>query len=434
MRMRTRHDAPWSVAIASAFILGLVVGIPYYGLPYFYDYFEHSAAEGGFGWSRASIMLGLPIGTLVTLIAGPLFVRRLPPRACILGGAVVCAVALAGFGLMRGSLAEYYLLWILYMTGWTFAGPLSHQILLTRTFLHNRGSAMAIAYFGISAFGAVSVAGLARPLTQAFGFRIALMLIGACALLAVPIAIRVFPKVEPAPPPHPSAARPPATGSPFNRALWLLLAGSTISVGGVAGVTQHLKLIFRESGYLNQSVLDQVFGWTLMFMLGFMAFGRFAFAWGADHFPKRYVISAGFAFMAAGMPMLYFLKPSGGSYLFGAIFGFGMTVDFVVVPLLVTDYFDAKSLPRVMGIIVPVNTVGQTWFPYLVSLLWTVFGSYSVPMLITFASILAGGGALALLPASSTAGQLPQAEPLPATEPVPAAAIRLGASGEDSPS
>ncbi|QOY88430.1 MFS transporter [Paludibaculum fermentans] len=406
MSTRTGHDAPWSVAIASGLILGLVVGIPYFGLPYFYDYFEHSISEGGFGWSKPSIMLGLPIGTFVTLLAGPLFVRRLPPRACILGGSMVCALSLAGFGLMRGSLLEYYLLWILYMTGWIFAGPLSHQILLTRTFHRNRGAAMAIAYFGISAFGAVSVACLARPLTHAFGFRIALMLIGACALLAVPIALRAFPKVEPAPSLQPLAAIPRETESPFNRAFWLLLVGSTISVAGVAGVTQHLKLIFRESGYLNQLVLDQVFGWTLMFMLGFMAVGRFAFAWGADHFPKRHVITVGFLFMSAAMPLLYFLKQAGGPYLFGAIFGFGMTVDFVVVPLLVTDYFDSKSMPRVMGIIVPVNTVGQTWFPYLVSLLWTVFGNYSVPLMITFASILAGWFALALLPKPSPARRL----------------------------
>lgn len=395
MSAHTRIDAPWSIAVASGLILGLVVGIPYYGLPYFYDYFEHSVSQGGFGWSRSSVILGLPIGTLVTLIAGPLLVRRLPPRTCILWGSVVCAIALAGFGWMGGSLAEYYFLWILYMTGWTFAGPLSHQILLTRTFHHHRGSAMAIAYFGISLFGALSVLCLARPLTLAFGFRTALMVIGAAVLLAVPLTLKAFPKVEPL---HPAERAQPKGDAPLNRTFWLLLAGSTIAVGGVAGVTQHLKLIFQEAGYRNQAQLDQVFGWTIMIMLAFMALARFAFAWAADHYPKRHVITAAFTLMAAAMPMLYFLTPSGGPYLFGATFGFGMSVDFVVVPLLVADYFGPKSIPKVMGIIVPVNTVGQTWWPYLVSLLWTVFGNYSVPLLFTFACILAGRFTLALLP------------------------------------
>ncbi|MGJ5817094.1 MFS transporter [Paludibaculum fermentans] len=395
MNAQASQDAPWGIAVASALILGLVVGIPYYGLPYFYDYFEHPVSQGGFGWSRASIMLGLPIGTLVTLIAGPLFVRRLPPRSCILSGAVVCAFALAGFGVMRGSLAEYYLLWILYMTGWTFAGPLPHQILLSRTFPRSPGSAIAIAYFGISVFGALSVACLARPLTQALGFRAALVFIGASVLLAVPIALRAFPKVAPV---RPATPVQPSGEAPLNRAFWLLLIGSTISVAGVAGVTQHLKLIFREAGFVNQALLDQVFGWTIMIMLACGSFGRFAFAWGADRFAKRHVITVAFACMAAAMPLLYFLTPSSSPYLFASIFGFGMSVDFVVVPLLVADYFDAKSMPKVMGIVVPVNTVGQTWFPYLVSLLWTAFGSYSVPLLITFASILAGRFALALLP------------------------------------
>ncbi|MBN9663260.1 MAG: hypothetical protein J0H49_33985 [Acidobacteria bacterium] len=396
MSGRTSGEAPWSVAIASGLILGLVVGVPYYGLPYFYDYFEHPLSQGGFGWSRSSVILGLPIGTLVTLIAGPLVVRRCPPRTAILWGSVICAAALAGFGRMGGTLAEYYFLWILYMTGWTLAGPLSHQILLTRTFLHHRGSAMAIAYFGISLFGALSVLCLARPLTLAFGFRTALLVIGLSVLLAVPLALRAFPKVEPL---HPAAQFHPRGGAPLNRGFWLLLTGSTIAVGGVAGVTQHLKLIFQEAGYRNQAELDQVFGWTILVMLAFMALARFAFAWAADRYPKRHVITAAFTLMAAAMPILYFLTPSGGRYLyFGAAFGFGMSVDFVVVPLLVADYFGPKSLPRVMGIIVPVNTVGQTWWPYLVSLLWTTFGSYSVPLLFTFACILAGRFALALLP------------------------------------
>mgnify|MGYP003341023093 CR=1 FL=1 len=72
---------------------------------------------------------------------------------------------------------------------------------------------------------------------------------------------------------------------------------------------------------------------------------------------------------------------------------------FIVVPLLATDYFDGTELGRVMAIIVPVNTVGQVWFPSLLSLLWAATGSYRVPILVTFACILTGRLALALLPA-----------------------------------
>ncbi|MGC4054512.1 MAG: hypothetical protein QM757_35990 [Paludibaculum sp.] len=261
---------------------------------------------------------------------------------------------------------------------------------------------MAIAYFGISLFGALSVACLARPLTQAFGFRIALVAIGSIVLLAVPLVLKVFPRVEPL---QPAAPAPSSSDAPLNRTFWLLLAGSTIAVGGVAGVTQPLKLIFREAGYRDQLQLDQVYGWTVLIMLAFMALARFAFAWASDRFPKRHVISAAFTCMAAAMPMLFFLTPAGGPYLFAATFGFGMSVDFVVVPLLVADYFGPRSLPRVMGLIVPVNTVGQTWWPYLVSLVWTASGDRTIPLLFTFACILGGRLALALLPHHPPVGQ-----------------------------
>jgi hypothetical protein len=56
-------------------ILGLVVGIPYYSMPFFYDYFE-----AAYGWPRAAMTLGLPNGTFATLLLGPMLIRRLPPR------------------------------------------------------------------------------------------------------------------------------------------------------------------------------------------------------------------------------------------------------------------------------------------------------------------------------------------------------------------
>jgi len=380
--------APWSIAVASALILGLVVGIPYFGMPYFYDYFEAS-----FGWSRGAIMLGLPIGTLVTLVTGPLFVRRLPPRQCILWGAPVCAAALAGFGLMGGSLVEYYLLWILYMAGWTFAGPLSHQILLTRVFHQNRGSAMAIAYFGISVFGALSVACLARPLTGRFGFRVALEVIGASVLLVIPIALLALPEADAM-----GITKRARSGPALGRSFWLLLVGSTMAVGVIGGISQHLKLIFRESGYVHQAHLDEVFGWTLMLMLASGSLGRFVFAWSADRFPKKHVITVAFVLMAGAMPLLYLVSPAREPYLFAAVFGFGMSADFLLVPLLAADYFGGDAMARAMGILVPANTVGQTWFPYLISLLWAGFGGYTAPLLITFVCIVAGRLLLALLP------------------------------------
>ncbi len=387
-RTEPGSEAPWGAAIASSFILGLVVGVPYYGIPFFYDYFE-----AAYGWSRAAIMLGLPIGTFVTLFAGPWLVPRVAPKHGIVWGAAGCAAALAAFGWMPGSVAAYYGIWLLYMTGWTFAGPLAHQILLSEVFGLKRGRAFAIAFFGISALGALSVACLARPLTAAFGFRAALTAMGGVVLVASPIAWFGLPDARPG-----EAKSAGSEGFQWNRAFWLLLAGSTVSMAGIGGVSQHLKLIFREAGYTEQARLDAVFGWTLMAMLTAGGAGRFLFAWGAEQFPKRTVITVAFVLMAGGIPLLLLLDRPLVPYLFGFVFGLGISSDSLMVPLLATDYFGGKQLGRVMGVIVPVNTVGQTWFPSLLSVVWAATGSYTVPILFTLGLVLSGRLALALLP------------------------------------
>ena len=51
-----------------------------------------------------------------------------------------------------------------------------------------------------------------------------------------------------------------------------------------------------------------------------------------------------------------------------------------------------------MAVILPVNTIGQTWFPYFVSLLREQFGSYQIAMGTVFGLAMLGALAIALLP------------------------------------
>jgi hypothetical protein len=51
-----------------------------------------------------------------------------------------------------------------------------------------------------------------------------------------------------------------------------------------------------------------------------------------------------------------------------------------------------------MAIILPTNTISQTWFPYLIALLKKNFDSYTVPMLTVFGVALLSGITIALIP------------------------------------
>ena len=51
-----------------------------------------------------------------------------------------------------------------------------------------------------------------------------------------------------------------------------------------------------------------------------------------------------------------------------------------------------------MAIILPVNTIGQAWFPYFVSILQEHFGSYAIALRAVFAVSVIGALAILLLP------------------------------------
>src|SRR5271170_5673278 len=106
--------------IAAAFVTsGLAVGVPYYNVPFFYDYFVRAC-----GWSRSQITLGFPLAALLTIWMGPLVVPRFSPRKMIVAGSALTALALAGFARMGSGLAVYYALWILFTAGYMFSGPI----------------------------------------------------------------------------------------------------------------------------------------------------------------------------------------------------------------------------------------------------------------------------------------------------------------------
>src|SRR3954454_3787770 len=96
----------WWITAAAFVTFGLSVGIPYYNIGFFYDYFQRE-----FGWSRSEITLGFPLAALLTLWVGPLVIHRFSPRKLILAGTLLTAVALTGFGKMGSVIGVYYAFW-----------------------------------------------------------------------------------------------------------------------------------------------------------------------------------------------------------------------------------------------------------------------------------------------------------------------------------
>ncbi|MDQ1472630.1 MAG: hypothetical protein QOJ99_4110, partial [Bryobacterales bacterium] len=70
----------WIIA-AALITFGISVGLPYYNMPFFYDYYKNA-----FHWPLHDITLGFPLAALLTLWVGPVLVPRFSPRKLIVAG------------------------------------------------------------------------------------------------------------------------------------------------------------------------------------------------------------------------------------------------------------------------------------------------------------------------------------------------------------
>jgi MFS family permease len=283
-------------------------------------------------------------------------------------------------------------------------------VIVSQWFRRHRGKAMAIVYLGVGVFGGISAKFIAKPLTEAFGFQTALMIIGCLMLLVWPVALFMM-KDRPAdvgqfpdgdPRPAENLSEPPKPFGYLLRqpAFWLLTLGSFASIGSIGSINQHMKLVFKDQGFVNQAALDELFSNATLCILFSSIAGRMFMGYLADKFNKKIVMSATYFLVASTIPLLFLVRPESPSmvYVFSLLFGFGMGADYMLIPLMAAEQFGVNTLARAMAIILPTDTIGQTWAPFLVSVLRDHFGDYEIALNVVFVLSFLGFVAIALLP------------------------------------
>jgi MFS family permease len=178
----------------------------------------------------------------------------------------------------------------------------------------------------------------------------------------------------------------------------MLLIGSLCSIGAIGAVNVHMKLVFKDAVYPSQEALNAVWSDAQFWILCSSIAGRLLIGKLADVFPMKYVMTATYFIVAGAIPLLLNVKPSTSPYVFAVVFGFAMGADYMLIPLMAARQFGVNSLARAMGIILPVNTIGQTWVPYAVSALRDHFGNYDIAMGAVLGLAIIGAIAIAVLP------------------------------------
>jgi sugar phosphate permease len=357
---------------ATAFLsLFSLVGIMFYGLPFFFDFWIEE-----FGWTRATITSGsavgkVVIGLLLGFIAG-WFIDRFGPRRLMLTGIVLGGVALIGLSMMT-ALWQFYLFYLFNALGYLFGGPLPNQVLVSRWFDKSRGKVMGIAYLGIG-IGGMLVPQVAKALNMQFGWRGGLMCLGVL-MIAIAFPMAWFVKDNPdgatveTKKAHPQVPfKQVFKGWPF----YLLLIGSVCSIGAVSGTSQNLKLFLSiDLKYTQQEAAN-----VLSIVLGSSIIGRLLMGWLADKIQKKYVMILIYGLVALSIPLLFVADSISIMYVFAFFFGMALGGDYMIIPLMAAELFGVKVMGRVMGIIISADGLGEAFGPMLAAHIRDRTGSY----------------------------------------------------------
>ncbi len=266
------------VKVAATGFLSLfsLVGIMFYGLPFFYDFWVKE-----FGWDRATVTSGNAFAkifvSLFGFVAGWL-IDKFGPRRLMMAGILMGGFALIGLS-MTTSLWQFYLFYVFNALGYMCGGPLPNQVLTSRWFDKSRGKAMGFAYLGIGV-GGMLVPQIAKWLNINFGWHQALMILG-FIMIAIAFPMTLIVKENPETTPEQLKKDEPAI--PINkmlrsRAFYLLLIGSMCSIGAVSGTSQNLKLFFSLDLKYTQAESANVISLVLFSSI----IGRLLMGWLAD--------------------------------------------------------------------------------------------------------------------------------------------------------
>ncbi len=386
--------------VATAFLsLFAIVGIAYYGLPFFFDFMTKD-----FDWSRTTVTSGNALGKL---LIGPLFgfiagwlIDRYGPRRLMLLGSVLMGVALIGLGYTGGSLSLFYMFYIFNALGYVCAGPLPCQVLISRWFDKNRGKAMGIAYLGIGAGGALAPL-LAAKLESSYGWNMSLACLGILVILiSIPMVffIREPKRKEAVAEKKAEPAAVPIKNILKNPNFYLLGLGSMCAIGVVGGVGQHLKLYLRDIDFSQEKAAH-----IMSLVLGMSLIGRLLMGWLADLISRKYVMILIYLMVASAIPLLLLPDFPGRIYIFAVVYGIGLGGDYMIIPLMAGDLFGVRALGRTMGIILVADGVAESLFPMLVGAMHDASGNYMIAFTVLICVALTGAVIISFLPKKATA-------------------------------
>ena len=375
----------WVVVWACFGSLALIFGVSYS----FAAFFASFAAE--FAAQRADVALVFGLCGLIYFVlgvGGGMLADRFGPRAVCMAGMVFIAAGLLGTSLAQ-SMATVYLCYGVGI-GIGIALVYTPSIACVQPwFTRRRGLAAGIASAGIGA-GTLVVPLLASGAIAWLQWRDALRLM-ALAVLVLGLGCAALMRRAPvAQATHGGANLPPGhtlREALHSRKFWWLYLGAVLAAPSMFVPFAHVSAAARDAG------IDAAQAVGLVGLIGIGSLiGRFAIGALADRLGRSLTL----ALMQGAMGASYLLWAGAASYPLFALFAlcFGLSYGGIVslLPALCMDYFGARAVASIIGMLYSGAALGNLLGPVLAGLVFDHTGSYGLVIWVCLAlSALATG-------------------------------------------
>jgi MFS family permease len=380
-----RRDSITPLVIVGAvwITLGVAFGL-YFSFPVFFV-----ALLEEFGWSRGATAGAFSLSSIVQGLLAPvvgILVDRFGPRRVMLAGALL----LGGGCVLSSSIGSLWSLYLvtgmLVAAGVCAVGWVPCGALISRWFANRKGSMMGLAFSGMG-MGVLVVGPVAQWLIVTRGWRAAYVMLGLGTLVVlVPLtwlAVRDRPAV---PAPATPAARSSRDGWEVRaalrtRAFWALFCAYLCTPLAVFPVVTHQVAFAVDHGFPRLFVAG-IFG-----LVGLMSIaGRILFGVAADRIGRAASASLSYACTALGTLCLLAVEAWRHTvplYGYALLFGLGFGARGPIITAMASELFPGRRFGVIYGFLSVGNGVGGALGPWFGGAIHDVTGSYRVAFFIT---------------------------------------------------
>lgn len=361
----------WAVLAVATLALVVSNGLSIGGIPVFYKSIrEDFVASGSVASTNAESFIAFG-ATLTFFFAGILS----PIAGWLILRFRLRSLMLVGCGLLGAALivhSQTSTPWVVYAArtvmgvSLCLVGVLPSIVLVSNWFVRRRGLALGILLTGTS-IGGVVIPQIATPMISAYGWRSAML--GLSLLIWLLLIPAVFFLVQDKPQDLglvPDGFLPgsdegsiaaPTTGLSVGEALrtpifWTLALCAASVFYPIFVTTQQFILQATKIGLSPQQAS---FSLSALFFVSVA--GKFLFGWLSDRFRPTNVMVGCCLVMFASTLVLLDLTPS-TAIAFLLPFGFGYGGTFVLLQRIAADFFGNRDYPRILGVLIVIETVG----------------------------------------------------------------------------